>query len=143
MATGSGAFSVNPGFNQSGGGYYITLSTIIPNMLTFTPGTGSGGATTSGTFAPYTWGNAGSDASYSTFVGANRVIKDMGKSVVSAGRTFRKFQAVIPSSVGTLGVAGASSNGSATTGGYLTFYLEIARDGTVATTSIPLIARYA
>lgn len=141
MATGSGAFGVNPGFNQSGGGYYITLEALPAKMLTYTPGTGSGGAATAGSFAAYTWGAAGSDASLSTLVGSNKVIKDMGKSVVSAGRTFRKFQAVVPSSVGSLGVGGASSNGSSTTGGYLSFYLEITREGTPA--SIPAIARYA
>ncbi len=121
MAQLSGAFGVNGGFNQSGGGYYITISSIVNEMKSYTPGSGSGGATTVGTFGAYWTGSA--DGAYSTLVGASRTIKDMGKTIVSAGRTFRKFAAVgIASTTSTFGTVGSAA--STTNPGYLTFYLE-------------------
>jgi hypothetical protein len=72
----------------------------------------------------------------------------MGKTIVSAGRTFRKFAAVgtgnprYSSSFGVVGGAGASPNG-----GYATFYLEVGREGNpgsgTANNGVPApIARY-
>lgn len=141
MATGSGAFGVKAGFNQSGGGYYVTLEDIKTKMFTKAADSGSGGATTVGAFSAYTWGSGGEPGGLSTFVATGKVIKDMGKTVVSAGRTFRKFQAVFSSITGTNGVGGGLTSGGSSNLSYLSFYLEIARDG--APNVIPAIARYA
>jgi hypothetical protein len=55
-------------------------------------------------------------------VGPGSSLKDMGSSVVSSGRLFRKFKAV--------GVASASQGDVATTdSNFGTFYLEVAADG--------------
>ncbi len=81
-------------------------------------------------------------------VAAGKLLKDMGKTIVSAGRTFRKFAAVgtgnprYSSSFGVVGGAGASPNG-----GYATFYLEVGREGNpgsgTANNGVPApIARY-
>jgi hypothetical protein len=144
MSAASGAFGAKPGFNQSGGGYYLIVSSVVNQFLTLTPGSGSGGAATVGTFAAYTYNSAKDE---STILGANRVIKDMGKTVVSAGRTFRKFQAVAAASLSTGGVYG--SNATTTSPGYLTGYLELNAGG-AAPPAAPgsnvgpaLIARYA
>jgi hypothetical protein len=146
MATGSGAFSAKAGFNQSGGGYYVTLSSVVGQLQSYTPGSGSGGATGSGSFAGVTWSNDGLGAragATSTLFAANKIIKDMGKTVVSAGRTFRKFQAVVPqlqSSGGVTGVGTAGTNMPV----YATGYLEIAKDGDASVApGTALIARYA
>lgn len=133
------------GFNQSGGGYYIVTATLpLVNLLALTPGSGSGGATTAGSFGNYTSTISDTTAisNLSTLFTAGKLIKDMGKTVVSAGRAFRKFQAVLPASASTGGVVGAA--GSATQAGYATPYLEVTApsaggSGVVVNT----IARYA
>ena len=139
MATGSSAIPSKAGFNQSGGGYFIVISSIRDNLQTYTAGTGSGGAATVGSFAQY---NDTTGGNWSTVVGAGRIIKDMGKTVVSAGRTFRKFQAVLgtnDNSSPSFGVTGTTTS----TYSYLTGYLETGRDGANADASLPQIARYA
>ncbi len=107
------------GFNQSGGGYYLITTAITnTNVLTYTAGSGSGGATTAGSFAAYTGTEAGNWSA--NCFGANKLLKDMGKTVVSAGRAFRKFQAVTIAASSTGGVTGVAA-----TPGYLTAYLEV------------------
>ena len=152
MSAYSGAFGTQAGYNQSGGGYYLVISSIIhSNFLGFTPGSGSGGATTTGTFAPYSTVNAlaGTGKFASSLIVGN-LIKDMGRTVVSAGRAFRKFQAVVPNSQSTGGVTGNA--GSTTQAGFLTAYLEVSApsgDGSAnlltGTTGQPVnpIVRYA
>lgn len=144
MATGSGAFSAKAGYNQSGGGYYIVLSTIgADKLLDYTVGTGSGGATTAGGLAAAS--AATLPGGLSTLFGAYRIVKDMGKTVVSAGRTFRKIAAVLPAndtSSPTFGVTGPAA--TAANPGYATYYVEIGRDGAEAPgQGGVMLARYA
>jgi hypothetical protein len=145
MATGSGAFSAKAGYNQSGGGYYIVVTSLTAGqLLTYTAGSGSGGATTVGSFT------VGQPASLpggtSTLFGAGRLVKDMGKTVVSAGRTFRKIQAVLPANAAlgsTFGVTGGPA-GTYSTGdaGYATYYVETGRDGANADGDVAALARF-
>ena len=130
----------NSGFNQSGGNYFLIV-TAIPdaNVLSYTPGTGSGGATTAGSLTAYSGPENYSSAGLAVF-GATRLIKDMGKTVVSAGRAFRKFQAVFAASTSTNGVRGAATPAP----GYLTAYLEVsAPNAGGAPASVNQIVRYA
>jgi hypothetical protein len=136
MATGSGAFGAKAGFNQSGGAYYLVVSSVRDQLLTLSPGSGSGGATTAGSLAAFSYS---ATVNQSSLVAANRVIRDMGKTVVSAGRSFRKFQAVVPQTLSSGGVTGDAA--STTNPGYLTAYLEIARDGDAAAYNHAVIAR--
>lgn len=142
------------GFNQSGGGYFLVLSSMTQDqILTYSGGSGSGGSFAPGSFASYsTLGTNIANVNYSTAFSINRLIKDMGRTVVSAGRTFRKFQAVLPLGTGvglsspSFGVFGNA--GTATQPGYLTAYLEISREGSGAAAGtggfqLPLIVRYA
>ena len=133
MAANSSAHSAKAGFNQSGGAYFIIvdaagLATSSTSKLNvFTPGTGSGGATTSGsmTVTPAATIAPGLAAAH-TWVGAGKLIKDMGKTVVVGGVTYRKFQTVqTPSATGAGGQMGASPS-------YYSFYLEVGRDGAQA-----------
>lgn len=133
------------GFNQSGGSYYIVTSQIAgSNILYYTGQAGSGGATTVGTFSNITGSGVGETnaATYSSLFGTGKLIKDMGKTVVSAGRAFRKFQAVLAASSSTGGVTGGAS--TSTQPGYFTAYLEVAAPnaGGVPAAVNP-IARYA
>lgn len=140
MAANSGSSAAGIGYNQQSGGYYITLDDITATMLTYTAGTGSGGATTQGSVAAWTWGADGYNSSLVN--GSGKLIKDMGKHVFSAGRAFRKFQAVNPAaSVSTAGVVGSAA--STTNPGYLTFYLEVPKGGVGPNgATVPKIAKF-
>ena len=83
--------------------------------------------------------------SASSLVQTGKLLKDMGRTVVSAGRTFRKFAPVVQglganntSSFGVVGAAGTTLNA-----GEGTFYLEVGREGTgQGTVSVAPILRY-
>ncbi len=143
MSSHSGHFQSSEGYNQQGGAYYLIVSSVVGNssgagsgFQTYTPGSGSGGATTVGSFALFSYSGS---VDQSTVLGTGNVIKDMGKTVVSAGRTFRKFQAVYPQNISTNGVSGVTA--TTTNPGYMTGYLEIAKDGSGGSSA--RIARYA
>jgi hypothetical protein len=133
MSSGSGAFGTKAGFNQSGGAYYVATgaAVLVSTLNVYTPGSGSGGATLAGSFLPFsTTGALGSDtlkARALVAIGkAGSMVKDMGKTIVSTGRVFRKFQAVVPTGAGfpsSFGVTGEA--GSSTQAGYLTGYIEV------------------
>ena len=126
MATGSGAFGVNGGYNQSGGGYLVVVTDIAPAKLNvFTPGSGSGGATQVGTLASAAAGDL-PGATSTLFLGG-KIIRDMGKTLVSSGRTFRKIQYVVPANkaASTFGVSGTTVNGES----YFTGYIELGFGG--------------
>jgi hypothetical protein len=79
---------------------------------------------------------ANSNAESAALVAAGSLLKDMGKSVVSSGRVFRKFAPVVSgASAGVVGSAAAAPNS-----GYGSFYLEVGREGTGAPAPV---ARYA
>jgi hypothetical protein len=133
--------SAKAGFNQSGGAYFIVLKD-----LEITPGTAgypfkifkgsrnSGGATTEPEMAPITAIdilNAGatytalSDVDAAGFLASGKLIRDMGKTIISRGVTYRKFE-IVAAATGTLltnsfGVVGNPTTAPNT--GYGSFYL--------------------
>ena len=115
MSAASGAFSAKAGYNQSGGGYYYVVSDIVASkLLTYTPA--------SGTLASATLTEMPS--AVSTLFLAGRVVRDMGKTVVSSSRVFKKIQGVCretqaPLTEGITGPAAATTNP-----GYATYYVE-------------------
>jgi hypothetical protein len=148
------------GFNQSGGGYYMIFTALTgAQILNYNGGSGSGGSYNVGLVSTYVGvsqnggpavPNVGlTDTDWSTaYFRAGRLLKDMGKTVVSSGRTFRKFQAVYnglaSNSSPTFGVGGPA--GTTTAPGYLSVYLEVGREGAGVANGanpLPLIARYA
>jgi hypothetical protein len=153
----TGAHPSRAGWNQSGGAYFIIMTDLgntgtYINTLT-SAGSNSGGAFVNASLASNTASNAfgatsaGEATAATTAVTAGKLLKDMGKTVVSSGRTFRKFQAVGTGSVNfanSFGVQGgpapATANGNT---GYADFYLEVGREGSAGTTAAPApIARY-
>lgn len=152
MSAASGSFAAKAGFNQSGGGYYITTAAVPGATILFvtSPQTGSGGAS-----APPTLSSATGATTYSQLNGpssistnlsaAGKVIRDMGKTIVSSSRVFRKFQVTWPANLSTGGVGGAVGNGSSGASisagdyGYQDFYLEVTQGG--APGAVPPIAR--
>lgn len=116
--------SVGPvaaGFKQNNAAYLRIVSTIpVANFLTYTAGTGSGGA-----FLPGSFATAADDSTFdvSTNLRAGNSVKDMGKTVVSSGRVFRKVQ--LMNNIGNVvGLPGASVAGAR----FATGYLEVAGD---------------
>jgi hypothetical protein len=106
-----------------------------------TAGSNSGGAWVAPTFVAANARDAfGIDAGSATVaaasagaitdVAAGKLLKDMGKTVVSSGRTFRKFAAVGTGSLkyaSSFGVVGGTA--SSPNAGYASFYLEVGREG--------------
>lgn len=98
-------------------GYYIPLGNLIGKIYSYN-------ATAGGTtFAAAAWPATKWGSTVSTSGG--NLLKDMGKTVVSANRTFRKVQLVV-SSYSTFGVAGAAATSPAED--YLTGYIELGFD---------------
>jgi len=160
MSSGTNAQPARAGFNQSGGAYFVCVNALAAtnsgttsdylNVLA-SAGSNSGGAWVGPTFKLENTSNVFSaktvnEANESfAAVGTGKLLKDMGKTVVSAGRTFRKFAAVGTGSLkyaSSFGVQGGAP--SAPNGGYASFYLEVAREGNPgSTTALPApIARY-
>jgi hypothetical protein len=112
--------------NSTDTGYFVPLTDIRTTIYAYNATAGQV------TFSSAVWAAnpAGSGAGvYSTLVasaGAG-VLKDMGKTVVSSLRTFRKVQLVVPNSVSTFGVAGRVS--TTPTEDYLTGYIELGFEG--------------
>jgi hypothetical protein len=144
MAVNSAAFPAKAGYNQSGGGYYYIIDTGLWAKLNVpNASSGSGGAYAVSAFSAISAsvGTPAGGAGVSTLFGAGRILRDMGKTVVSAGRAFRKVQGVVPAdvtaTVSTFGIAGAAA-GTLTSAdaGYLTYYVEVATPAT----AVPLAA---
>ena len=151
MSSGTNAHPARAGFNQSGGAYFICLASLeaqqglnagaataplrggFVNILS-NPGSNSGGAWLPPTLSTVMMSNlvsAGTDAqswNAAGFVSTGKLLKDMGRTVVSAGRTFRKFAPVVAGlGVSSFGVAGTPAAGP--NSGYGSFYLEVGREG--------------
>lgn len=108
---------------SSDGGYYIPLASLMGKIYAYNPTAGVS------TFSTAQWAAVGGSSNYLPLissVGAG-VLRDMGKTVVSASRTFRKVQLNVPS-VSTFGVAGAAATTSSED--YLTGYIELGFNGT-------------
>ena len=117
------------GYKQTNG-LYVPLGNCT-NVLGWTPTGGSGGSYQVGSFGPATWAPTGNTPSKYTStistIGAGGVFRDMGKTIVSANRTFRKVQLLVNSvsTISTSGVAGAAP-GTNPVCDYLTGYIEVA-----------------
>ena len=134
---------------DSDSGYYMPLSSLHGVVYSFTPGTGAGGSFAQGSFALAPWAQTpnvlvaantaasavgffrGAYVSSINGVGAG-LLKDMGRTVVSAQRTFRKIQ-LVAKNLSTAGVEGADpyqTSGSAVNiADFLTGYIELGFEG--------------
>lgn len=123
-------------------GYYMPLSSLQDRVYAFTPGSGAGGSWAQGSFSTAAWATlfiapATGNPYLSSINGAGQgILKDMGKTVVSAGRTFRKVQLVNANAgpngtkyVSTNGVGGQNGAGSTPVQDYLTGFIELGFDG--------------
>lgn len=149
-------FGGNKAFAQGGGGYFYILDANLPNKLQIwgnpTQPSGSGGAWSVGTFAPAINSTTALPGNSSSLFGSGRLVRDMGKTLVSAGRSFRKIKGILPGNVSntnnalTYGVPQSDAgpiagNVNAIDQGYLTFYVEMARDG-MNVANVPQLVRF-
>lgn len=106
-------------------GYFVPLGNCANKVLQYNGAAGAGGSFLPGSFTPADWasGQSRADPLLSTIstVGAGGLLRDMGKTVVSSNRTFRKIQLLSPSM--NAGVVAGTSTSAA--GPFLTGYIEL------------------
>jgi hypothetical protein len=127
-------------------GYFVPLgncaAALAPDARVFqySGGAGAGGSFLPGNFSPASWVAAGTGAgallSSISSIGQGGLFRDMGKTVVSSNRTFRKVQLVTRSLAG--GVTGADT----TSGPYLTGYIELGTGNALASAASPAPVAY-
>jgi hypothetical protein len=110
-------------------GYFVPLADCRSKVLKYSDGAGAGGSFLPGAFSAAVWNDTDSSSRYLSSIsslGAGGLLKDMGKTVVSSNRTFRKVQLVAPSlAAGVVGTTGSN-------GPYLTGYIELATGNALA-----------
>lgn len=107
--------------------YYISVASMFNKVNAYNA--------TSATFSTATWCAVGGQAaatatSFTSTLStttAGIIFKDMGKTIVSSLRTFRKVQVVLPNSVSTFGVGGRAAG--ATGEDYFQGYIELGFEG--------------
>jgi hypothetical protein len=141
---------------NSGAAYFMPVSSLQNIVYSITYGAGSGGtfvASSMPSVVAWCTGNATALPPYNTVAGnpylssingaGAGILKDLGKTVVSAGRTFRKVQLVVNNSqrqganfaLSTNGVAGqntyqAAGNTGSSVQDFLTGFIELGFEGT-------------
>ena len=93
--------------NSSEGGFFIPVASLVGQIYGRTEPNPAGANTgvNGGSFSTAQWANWGSKTTSSIGSAGAGVLRDMGRTVVSSLRTFRKVQLVIPNSVSTFGVS--------------------------------------
>lgn len=106
-------------------GYYIPLTDIRTSLLSY--------ADSSAQFSTATWANRCATAGEGYFsslvlaAGAG-LLKDMGKTIVSSTRVFRRVQLVSPVAASTFGVAGSAGT-TYPASDFLTAFIELGFEG--------------
>jgi hypothetical protein len=107
-------------------GYYIPIGNCAGKIFKYDSTTGLVGTSTM-------WATSTATAGFISSAGAG-ILRDLGKTVVSSGRTFRKVQLVL-STPNTFGVAGAPLGVGED---YLTGYIELGISGLAYGTVAPV-----
>jgi hypothetical protein len=113
-------------------GYFINLGDLRTKIYQRTEPNpaGSNTGTLGGSFSTAVWANSSLFGttpagwlSTSLATAGSAILRDMGRTVVSANRTFRKIQYVVPANraASTFGVSGTTTAGEA----YFTGYIEL------------------
>ena len=126
-------------FKQTNG-YFVPVADARTRIYTYTPAGGAGGDFKVGAFLRAVWATApvtvAAQAASTLVASAGAgLLKDMGKTVVSANRTFRKVQLVIPG-LSTGGVSMIPGN----VNDHLTSYIELAGPGGAAGGAVTPVA---
>jgi hypothetical protein len=129
----------NQKVNSNDIGYYINVGDLRNKIYQHTDPSpaGSNTGTLGGSFSTATWAFSttltavpGGFAAFSTTLGTagQTILRDMGRTIVSSSRTFRKVQYVVPANLAasTFGVSGGAGISSEA---YLTGYIEVGFGG--------------
>jgi hypothetical protein len=127
------------------GGYFVPVAAMLGQVYARTEPTSNDTGINGGYFSSAKWsvvyasGGIGNATAGNPFCSTLQypgqgILKDLGRTVVSANRTFRKIQLVVntkinPSTFSTFGVNGAALGGSTLVEDYLTGYIEIGFEG--------------
>lgn len=130
----------NQKVNSNDIGYYINVGDLRGKILARTEPSGNTGVL-GGTFSTASWSwssiatatgtldHPGSWSSFSTSLATagRAILRDMGRTIISSSRTFRKIQYVVPAGAApsTFGVSGNLLTGE----NYLTGYIELGFGG--------------
>ena len=107
--------------------FYITVGNMTG--LIFALNTTAGAQT----FSTASWANLGSRYLSSLTGAGTGLLRDVGRTYISAGRTFRKVQLVVPQSTGTVSTFGVNGKtGTNPVEDFLTGYIEIGFEGQAA-----------
>jgi hypothetical protein len=105
--------------------YYISVASLIGKVYSLNP--------TSLVFSTSNWASAnlvgGPGLPVSTVSAAGAVLKDMGTTVVSSLRTFRKIQLMLAGTNSTFSTFGVGGRVVSVGDDYLTGYIELGFDG--------------
>jgi hypothetical protein len=127
-------------------GYYIPVANCVDKIVGL-PATVGGAMGACPVWAASSGTGHGGPIS-SLLLAGGGLLKDMGKTIISSTRVFRKVQLVVPSTVlgvttravSTNGVGGASQT-TAPLGDYFTAYIELGSEGSGTPTPVALFGR--
>lgn len=105
--------------------YYINVGSLALKVLNRTSEGSSNTGLVGGSFSTATWALSGGAVTSSMLTAGGVILKDLGRTVVSSLRTFRKIQLVLPASPSTFGVGGLQRTGEE----YYTGYIELGFEG--------------
>jgi hypothetical protein len=120
--------------NSTESGYFIPLASLVGQIYWHVDAAGNTGVGGGSAFSTAAWAATTGGQAASTINGAGKgLLRDMGRTIVSSLRTFRKVQLVLPagsalgnSTISTFGVGGRSGTGGED---YFTGYIELGFEG--------------
>jgi hypothetical protein len=112
---------MNAGLKNSGG-FFVPVGDCRLKVYGYTGGSGAGGSAVPGTFSTASWAALDSKFTSSFATAGAGVFRDVGRTVVSASRVFRKVQLLFSTNASTGGVNGSAGT---TVNDYLTGYIEL------------------
>ena len=137
--------------SNTDGGYFMNIGSILGKVYNRTEAASGNTGVLGGSFSTATWvwsspsmpTAAWASLSTSLFTAGQTILRDMGRTVVSSTRTFRKVQLVRPgvNAPSTFGVDGQVLSGES----YFTGYIELGLggEGSVANAaSVAPVVRY-
>jgi hypothetical protein len=109
-------------------GYFVPVASLLGQIYGRTePGTNTG--VNGGTFSTASWAYFGAGKSLSSVNAAGAgILRDMGRTVVSSLRTFRKVQLVM-ANTGNASSFGVNGRAGTSTEDYFTGYIELGIEG--------------
>jgi len=127
-------------------GYFVPLGNCVASVLQYNGAAGAGGSFLPGAFTAASWtasGASGAGALLSTIssIGQGGLLRDMGKTVVSSNRTFRKVQLVVKGASTLAGATGVTGTG-AENQPYLTGYIELGTGNALVRDATPAPVAY-